>query len=381
MSLKKYLLCTSLSAALCMSLTPQELSAAVETTNLSNPKDEKVEERQPVIQIAILLDNSGSMSGLINQARTQIWALVNEFITAKQGGKRPQLQVALCTYGDPPPNMLLKLSNDLDQVSESLFAISISGGSEHCGQVISFATKELEWSTHRDDLKMIFIAGNEPFSQGPVDYKKACADAISRGIIVNTIHCGNGIPDDWREGAQLADGKAMSINQNQAEVAIATPYDKKISELSVNLNKTYLAYGTDGKKRAEVQMEQDSNAAKASPSSSVQRAVAKSNGYYQNDNWDLVDATDKDFKVLDEIKNEQLPEALKELTREEQEKTINDLRTERSRIQAEINDLNKQRQAFIIKERKNQSPKDKNLSEVMKDAVREQAVQKDFSFE
>ncbi|MGH7127061.1 MAG: vWA domain-containing protein, partial [Planctomycetaceae bacterium] len=31
------------------------------------------EESPPRIQMAILLDTSGSMSGLINQARTQLW--------------------------------------------------------------------------------------------------------------------------------------------------------------------------------------------------------------------------------------------------------------------------------------------------------------------
>jgi hypothetical protein len=29
--------------------------------------------------------------------------------------------------------------------------------------------------------------------------------------MINTIHCRDGIPDDWRDGARLADGKAISI--------------------------------------------------------------------------------------------------------------------------------------------------------------------------
>ncbi len=39
---------------------------------------------KPLVQIAILLDTSGSMSGLINQARAQLWSIVNEFIFAKR---------------------------------------------------------------------------------------------------------------------------------------------------------------------------------------------------------------------------------------------------------------------------------------------------------
>jgi len=172
----------------------------------------------PLVQLAILLDNSGSMSGLIEQAKSELWRVVNDLTTARQNGKQPRLQVALYTYGDPPPRQLNALTDDLDKVSESLFAVSINGGSEHCGQVIQTASRELAWSPSPNDLKLIFIAGNEPFTQGPVDYRDACREAIAKGIMINTIHCGDGIPDDWRDGAVLADGKAISINQN-AQVA------------------------------------------------------------------------------------------------------------------------------------------------------------------
>jgi hypothetical protein len=39
------------------------------------------------------------------------------------------------------------------------------------------------------DLKLIYIAGNEPFNQGPIDYKKVCEIASAKGIFVNTIYC------------------------------------------------------------------------------------------------------------------------------------------------------------------------------------------------
>ncbi|MHC4629507.1 MAG: vWA domain-containing protein, partial [Planctomycetota bacterium] len=60
---------------------------------------ERVIEEKPLVQMAILLDTSGSMSGLIDQARAELWAIVNEFIFAKRNGKSPELQVALYEYG------------------------------------------------------------------------------------------------------------------------------------------------------------------------------------------------------------------------------------------------------------------------------------------
>jgi hypothetical protein len=57
------------------------------------------DDEAPVVQLAILLDTSGSMEGLIEQAKGQLWKIVNEFINAKQNGKRPELEVALFEYG------------------------------------------------------------------------------------------------------------------------------------------------------------------------------------------------------------------------------------------------------------------------------------------
>ncbi|MCA9072414.1 MAG: VWA domain-containing protein, partial [Planctomycetaceae bacterium] len=141
------------------------------------------------IQLAILLDTSNSMDGLINQARTQLWKIVNELATAKRNGQVPQMQVALYEYGKSTLSresgylrQLVPLTDDLDKISEELFALKTQGGQEYCGQVIAKATTELKWSDSNDDLKLIFIAGNEPFTQGSVDYKKSCADAIAKGI-------------------------------------------------------------------------------------------------------------------------------------------------------------------------------------------------------
>ncbi len=154
-------------------------------------------EAAPVVQIAILLDTSGSMQGLIEQAKGQLWKIVNEFINARQNGKRPELEVALFEYGkDTLPagtgyiRLIAPLTNDLDKISEELFKLTTSGGDEYCGWVIRDAVERLVWSTSPDAFKAIFIAGNEPFTQGPVDYAKSCKSAIEKGIIVNTIHCG-----------------------------------------------------------------------------------------------------------------------------------------------------------------------------------------------
>ena len=98
----------------------------------------------PLVQIAILLDTSGSMEGLIEQAKSQLWKIVNEFINAKQNGQRPDLQVALYEYGKSSLSQasgwirqIVPLTNDLDKISEELFALKTNGGDEYCGSILS----------------------------------------------------------------------------------------------------------------------------------------------------------------------------------------------------------------------------------------------------
>ena len=146
------------------------------------------------VQLAILLDTSNSMDGLIEQTKTQLWKIVNEMARSKRDGKTINLYVALYEYGNDGLSsqegyvrLVTSLTNDLDKISEELFKLKTNGGSEYCGTVISDAVKDLKWTKSNDDYKVIFIAGNEPFTQGSVDYKTACKNAISKGIIINSL--------------------------------------------------------------------------------------------------------------------------------------------------------------------------------------------------
>ena len=52
------------------------------------------------IQIALLLDTSNSMDGLIEQAKGKLWSIVNEFSRYEKGGVAPELEIGLFEYGN-----------------------------------------------------------------------------------------------------------------------------------------------------------------------------------------------------------------------------------------------------------------------------------------
>ena len=348
--------------------------------------------KKPQVQLAILLDTSGSMQGLIDQAKGQLWKIVNEFLKAKQDGQTPEVQVALYEYGKSSLSpqsgwirQIVPLSTDLDKISEELFALKTNGGDEYCGWVIKDAVAGLNWSDDPKVYRAILIAGNEPFTQGPVNYADSCKAAIAKGIIVNTIHCGpeaEGINTKWQDGATLADGKYMVIDHNRAVVHVEAPQDKEIARLGVELNKTYLVYGGEGRSAYERQARQDMNAMSLAPASgaTVQRAVSKSSVNYNNARWDLVDAAkDQNFKLA-EVKKEELPAEMQKMSESERREFVEKKAAERAELQAKIQTLNTEREKFVATQRK-QNAATNTLDVVVITAVREQAGKRSFKFE
>lgn len=355
---------------------------------------EVAKDGRPVIQVAILLDNSGSMQGLIQQAKTQIWQIVNEFVSAKQDGKAPRVQVGLYEYGirDAQDNgsyvrQLSPLTEDLDSLSEKLFKIDKrdSGGSEFCGWVIKDAVDHFKWDKSSKTYKAIFIAGNEEFTQGAVNYKTACKSAIEQGIIVNTIHCGEenvGIKHLWKDAAAMSDGRFLVINHNAVAVNIAAPQDKEIADLNSKLNDTYIGYGRAGAEGKMRQSVQDSNAAAAPAAATVvaQRAVSKASANYDNSNWDIVDRSKKEGFDITKVAEADLPEEMKKLSAEERVTYVKKKTAEREELQKKLKDLAGERDKFVAEKSKADS-KESTLGKAVSSAIREQAGKKGVTFE
>lgn len=347
--------------------------------------------KPPLIQLAVLLDTSNSMDGLIDQAKSQLWSIVNEFATAERDGRRPELQVALYEYGksslpagEGHIRMIAPLTTDLDRISEELFALKTNGGNEYCGWVISDAVRDLKWSDGDNDYRAIFIAGNEPFTQGKVNYRTACQAAARKGIVVNTIHCGEhqtGISGCWKDGALLAGGSYMHIDHNSKPIEIAAPQDKELVELGKKLNDTYIAFGKDGEDAAERQKKQDDNSASVSTASAAERTVTKASKNYRNEGWDLIDAVKHGKVELEDIEKEELPEEMQEMSLKERKDYIEQNLQSRARIQKRIQELNGRREAYIAEQVK-ERPADAapTLDQAVVETARQQAEARNFKF-
>ena len=362
--------------------------AQTQINGLSNP-EQKIKAPQSRIQIALLLDTSNSMDGLISQAKSQLWTLVNELGDGKKNGETPIIELALYEYGNSNISVskgyirqVLSLTTDLDDVSEKLFALSTNGGQEFAGEVLTKSLDELEWSSGKDDMKLIIIAGNEPFTQGTVTWQSACERAKSGGVIIDTIHCGDadtGMRTGWKEAADCAGGIYMTINQDEKYVHIPSPWDDELIDLNKKLNTTYIGYGSRGRELKSRQAVQDSNAASMNKGAEISRLMTKSKANYANDSWDIIDAYKKDKGTVMEMEEEALPDELKGKSAEEREVFIQAKQTERTEIQKKIAELGKQQKEFVTEKRKEMADT-KTLDNVMVTAVRKQASDNGFKY-
>lgn len=372
--------------ALRSSNQPENKPAAAQQTNYATtPAADNTR-----VQVALLLDTSNSMDGLIEQAKSRLWNIVNTLTTLKYNGQTPVIEISLYEYGndglskkDNYIRQVTPMTTDLDLISEKLFALRTNGGQEYCGAVIAEASNKLSWGTGQSDMKLIYIAGNEPFNQGGVNYKEAVSGALAKNIYINTIYCGaglEGINSFWKDGADRGQGKYFNIDADARVRFIETPYDKEIAECNERINSTYIEYGAAGRDKKMNQLQQDANAKMLSQGNAIERSVSKSKKVYKNDSWDLVDRVKADSTALAGIKTDDLPQDLRVINRADLKRIVAQKGQERDSTQKQIAVLAKKRQAYIDEEMKKTKNSD-DIGEVIKASIYAVAKIKGYTVE
>ncbi len=367
---------------------PTHLAPATAPPTITTPPAVSTRTGKNLIQIAFLLDTSSSMDGLIDQAKSRLWNILNEILKAQKDGEAPDIEVALYQYGNsgllPEKGyieQIVPLTTDVDLFSDKLFGLKTGGGDEFCGHVILRSTDDLSWDAKDGTIKLIYIAGNEPFTQGEVKPEDALRKARGKDIIVNTILCGNPNGSDgasWRSGAKNGDGDFFFINQDERVTYIESPYDDAIESCNLRLNGTYIAYGAQGATYQANQMRQDANAGSYSKANLSSRAKFKASEKYKNTAWDVVDAAEENEELILEQK-ETLPDSLSNLSDGDLKVKIKAMSEERKALQTEILELTAKRDAYVAEARKKASGNETNtLGEKLKVSVRKRLLAKEY---
>jgi len=360
----------------------------------ANPAIAFVPNEKPVVDVVFVLDTTGSMSGLIQTAKEKIWSIATTMASAQP---TPDIRIGLVAYrdrGDAYVTQTVDLSNDLDSVYATLMDFQADGGGdgpESVNAALFDAVHDMSWSEADQAYQVIFLIGDAPPHmdyQDDVKYPAILAAATARGIVVNTIQCGN-MPTTatpWTQIASLGQGSFFQVEQAGGAVAYSTPFDDEIAALSAQLDGTRLYYGSEEEK--------DKMAAKvtateklqrgASPASRARRGVfnasvaGKANLLGENE---LVDAIESGTVTLDDIGDEALPELIKPMAPAEQKAYIAGLAEKRSELQRQIRSLSSDRDGYLSKKVEEAGGRKDSLDQKLYETVKEQGGKVGFEYE
>ncbi len=227
---------------------------------------------RPVIDVVFVLDTTGSMGGLIDAAKEKIWSIASSMASAQPA---PIIRMGLVGYrdrGDEYVTRVVDLSSDIDTMYATLMQFTANGGGdgpESVNQALNEAVTRMSWSQEGNAYKVIFLVGDAPPHmdyQDDVKYPQTLALAADKGIVVNTIQCGNAsdAKQPWQQIASIGHGSYFNVDQAGSAVAIATPFDADLARLSAALDETRLYYGTEGREGTHAREgRRDRNAARA----------------------------------------------------------------------------------------------------------------------
>jgi len=372
------------------------LSAAVHAPNQAptSPVVAPNPNQHPKIDVVFVLDTTGSMGGLIQTAKEKIWSIASSMAQARPA---PEIRIGLVAYrdrGDAYVTRVVDLSSDLDSVYATLMDFKAEGGGdgpESVNAAVYDAIHKISWSQDSGTYKVVFLVGDAPAHmdyQDDVKYTATLDVAKQRGIVVNAIQCGGETltQSEWRSIAQLGNGSYFQVSQAGDAVAVATPYDKKLAELSAKLDKTRLSYGSDAEKAKEKAKQDatDKLHAESSVESRARRAsfnASPSGATNQLGTKDLVEDVSKGRVDLSKLAPAALPAPMQSMAPAEQKALVEDTIKQRDMLNKEIDALAAQRAEHLKKEVEKSGGAKASLDQKIYGAIREQAEKKGFKYE
>ena len=347
----------------------------------------------PKIDVVFVLDTTGSMSDLIQAAKEKIWSIASTMASAQQ---TPDIRIGLVAYRDRTDEYVTKvvdLSDDLDSVYATLMDFHANGGGdtpESVNKALYDAVHAMSWSEQDQAYKVIFLVGDAPphMDYNEVRYPEIIATALEKGIVVNTIQCGEmeSAVAPWTQIAALGQGNYFQVEQSGSAVAYTTPFDEEIAELSARLDDTRLYYGTaEEKARMEEKIVATAKVHdEASYAARARRGVFNaSSGGRSNllGEKELVDAVTSGEVELNAIEPEALPASIAAMAPAEQQAHIAGLAQQRADLKRQIQQLAEDRDGYLREKVEEAGGLGSSLDQKLSDTVKEQAGKAGLDYE
>lgn len=339
---------------------------------------------RPKIEVVFALDTTGSMGDLIAGAKQKIWAIADELASGKP---TPELRIGLVAYrdrGDAYVTQHYALSDDLDAVYAQLMSLQADGGGdgpESVNQALYEAVHQTAWSQEANVYRAVFLVGDAPPHmdyQNDVPYQASVSEAAARGIVLNTVQCGqlDGTKPVWLAIAHGTQGTYASIAQSGGMQQIAAPMDAEIDRVNAALSDTVVPYGGHEQQAIVREKARMAEAAPAAASASRHAFLEKKGGGIVTGGGDLLDDVRTGRVKLESVRKDELPSELRGLSADEQKAALAQRAQQREQLKSKLDTLVKARAAYVRAEEAKQRAagvQDGFDGEVMK-AVKTQAA-------
>jgi hypothetical protein len=343
---------------------------------------------KPSVEVAFVLDTTGSMGGLIEGAKRKIWSIATAIVDANPDA---DIRIGLVAYRDIGDDYVTKtfdLTPDIQDIYGNLLALNARRGGdwpESVNEALDVAVNKLQWRKGDDTRRIIFLVGDAPphmdYAQD-TKYPVTLAVAKQRDILVNTVQAGAARDTErvWQDIAQLGNGRYIPIPQDGGEVVvIETPYDDDIIILQRDINGTVIPYGPPKlQKRTEDKTRQLSQVASAAPSVATDMASylnkrARTSFEAVTGDGDLVSDVSSGREKLASVKDEDLPENLRTLSPEKRQAELDRQMQTRKTLNDKLTALVKKRDEFVAEKRKTEAPKKaSSFDRVVEDTLKAQ---------
>src|SRR5664279_3364785 len=315
---------------------------------------------KPVVEVAFVLDTTGSMGPLIEGAKRKIWSIATTILDSNPGAEIRMGLVAYRDIGDDYVTKTFELTTDIQDLYANLLELRARGGGdwpESVNEALHVAVTKLSWTQGSEICRIMFLVGDAPphmdYAQD-VKYPEVMRMARERGIVVNAVQAGGARDTErvWREIAQMGEGRYIPIPQDGGRlVMIETPYDTEIIELQNHINGTVIPYGPR-QQRGDV--EKKTRQVVAAPVATatemagyMSRNASKNAGEAITGAGDLVSDVKAGRQKLGSVKDDDLPDNVRKMNTAERQSFIDKQVAERNKLNERMAALVKQRDGYV----------------------------------
>lgn len=335
------------------------------------------------IEVAFVLDATGSMADLIAGAKKKIWSIANTIVDTNP---QAEIKMSIVAYRDRGDAYVIKpfeLTNDIQGIYGNLMKIEAEGGGdteESVNEALDHAVRKLNWTTDDNAKRIIFLVGDAPPHMdydNERQYPEILKRAKTEGIVVNTVLAGDD-PDTrkiWKEIAQTGNGRFVAIPQDGGRVTvIETPFDNDIIIIQRKIDETIVPYGTQ--RAQEAVQDKVSTRAEAPAPSAVENSkyYARKGGKKEvvTGGGDLLDAIRNGDVTFDALKDDELPADLAGKTKDQIKAEVEKRTTVREALEKEMVDLVKKRDDYVVESASKTTPSRDSFDETVKEMLKEQ---------